>query len=193
MYKVISVLMLSMLFSGCTSMGRLSKESAVDLEKDSVFIIGIKPDNFRISVFPGSIKDGRFDQSLLRPAAVFAAAENGFVIGKAPVGDTLAITNIRVVNGKDSLFGADYQPCRNAKTMTFDIPKGKVLYLGDVYYEFVGNELLAKYGQDIDSANKFIDENYPNLSGKVTPWKYELLPTTATCVLYITPYIPSNN
>ena len=178
MGKTIFVLVLSLICISCTSVGRLSKEATLNSDQESIFLIGVSPENYRISVFPGSLKDGRFDQSLLRPAAVFSAAENGFVIGKASVGDTLAITYIRVVNGKDSLFGVDFEPCRDAKTMIFEIPRGKVLYLGNVDYEIVGNELVAKYSQDIDSAKKFIDENYPNLSGKVTPWKYELLPTT---------------
>lgn len=191
MSKTIFVMVFFILCNGCTSVGRLSKETSINLDKESVFLIGLAPENFRISVFSGNVKDGRFDQTQFKVAAVFAAAEDGFIIGKASVGEKLAITNIRIVNAKSSLFGVDYEPCKDAKTMTFDIPRGKVLYLGNVEYEFVGNELMAKYSQDLESAKKYIDENYPKLRGQLVPWKYELLPTTATCIFTIN--VPTYN
>ena len=181
---------LSLLMSACTSLGRLSTDATLESNQESIFILGVAPENYRIFVFPGSIEDGRFRQNPFRPAAVYGAAENGFVVGKASAGDTVAITNVRVVKDKDSILGADFQPCRDAKTMTFSIPGGKELYLGHVEYEFVGEKLMIKYGQDVNSAKKYLDENYPKLRGRLESWEYQLLPTTKSCISSIPVYLP---
>lgn len=189
MKKVIFLLSMTLLLSACTSMGRLAKDARLDSDKESVFVIGVAPENYRISVFPGSIKDGRFHQNQIRSAAVFGAPENGFVVGKASVGDTLAVTNIRVVKDKSDVLGADFTACNDAKTMVFNIPGGKVLYLGNVEYKFGNKQLTVKYRQDLDSAKKFINENYPNLRGRLQSWDYQLLQTNASCTNTI--YVPA--
>jgi hypothetical protein len=176
------------LVGACTSMGRLDKEAGLESDRESVFILGVAPENYRISAFPGSVKDGRFHQNPLRPAAVFGAPEDGYVVGKAAAGDTLAITFIRRVKDKDSILGADFAPCAENKTMTFAIPGGKVLYLGNIEYEFAGKALNVRYSQDVAAAKKYVDEHYPRLRGRLEPWKYDLLPTDAPCTRTI--YVP---
>lgn len=169
--------------SACTSIGRLDKDAILESDKESIFVIGVAPENYRISAFPGRIKDGRFHQNQFRPAAVFGAAEDGFVVGKATNGDTLAITNIRVAEDKGSILGLDFVPCNDNKTMTFSIPGGKVLYLGHVEYQFKGEKLMVRYTQNLELAKKYIDQNFPNLRGRLQSWEYQLLPTSASCTI----------
>lgn len=190
MKKTIIILSaLAMLLSACVSLGRLDKNATLSSGQKSVFVLGVAPENFRLSIFPGSIDDGRFRQSPWRPAAIYGAAKNGYLVGEASAGETLAITLVQVVKDKDSIFGQHFVPCRNGKTMAFRIPRGRVIYLGDVQYEVAGGHLGMKYSQDIDAARKYIREYYPRLRGRLEPWKYRLLPTNAACQMSI--YIPT--
>lgn len=181
----------AMLLGACTSLGVVDKTAALDATQHSIFVLGVAPDNYKISVFPGSVRNGVFRQNPWLPATVYGSGEDGYLVGEASAGDTLAITMIRVLKDKNSIFGTTFfVPCNGKKTMTFSIPGGKVLYLGNVSYEFAGTFLKVKYSQDIDSARKYMDKNYPNLRGRLESWKYQLLPTTASCAVGIPIYIP---
>lgn len=186
-----------MLLGGCTSMGVLDKSAALESDRHSIIVLGVAPENYRVSVFPGRVANGVFRQNPWLPATVYGAGDDGYLVGEASAGDTLAITVVRVVKDRNAFFrGTNFIPCHGARTMTFSIPGGKVLYLGNVHYQFVGDRLQVKYSQDIDSARRYMDERYPNLRGRLEAWKYQLLPTTAFCgqgggTIYIPIYIPA--
>lgn len=182
----ILIILLMLATSACTSIGRLEKDASLNSQNESVIVLGVSPANYRVSIFPGTREAGVFYQNILRPAVVYGAAEDGFIVTKAAADETLAITNIRLVANKESVYGPDFAPCDGKMTMVFDVPAGKVLYLGSIEYEFAGKSLLIKYGQDIDTARKYVDANYPKLSGRLEPWPFEILPTTLKCNTTIT-------
>lgn len=176
----------TLILSACTSVGRLEKGASLNTADESIIVLGVAPSNYRISLFPGERKDGVFHQNIFRPAVVYSAAEDGFIITKAKAGDTLAITNIRLVENKESIYGPDFGPCDGKKTMVFDVPAGKVLYLGSIEYEHAGKNLLIKYGHDVDAARTYFDKHYPLMLGRIEPWLFDLLPTTLKCTSTIT-------
>ena len=167
--------------SSCTSFRTLDENTSLKSNTESVFILGVKPENYRLFIFPGSVKNQVFHQNTFRPASVYGSAQDGYLVGKAQAGDTLAITMIRVVKDKNAVLGADFVACSQVKTMTFTIPEGKVIYLGDVDYKFEDKYLEVRYSKDLGSATRFIRKNYPKLQETVEPWSYELLPTNASC------------
>ena len=169
------------LLEACTSMGQLNESAKAPSQSESVFIIGVAPENYRISVFPGSVSNGIFWQSTIRSAAVYGAGKNGYVVGRASAGDVLAITNVRVVKGESSIWGADFAPCRERPTMVFKIPAGKVLYLGSVDYGFEGSMLHISYGNDLTAAQSYVQRTFPALTQPVESLAYELLPTSDGC------------
>lgn len=187
MKQFIVLLSVAMFLSGCTSVGRVKPDEDINPE-ESVYILGVAPDNYRISIFPGEVRDGKYHQNIYRVASVYGAAEDGYVIGKAASKETVAIGYIRVVKDKDSLLGTDFKPCKGAQTMVFEIPAGKVLYLGDVKYRIDGDKLFVDYSKDFEAAKKYIDSRYPKLRGRLEPWKYELMQTTIPCTTQI--YVP---
>lgn len=182
------ILCCTFLTSACSSLGQLDASTSGPAEDESIFVIGVAPENYRIFVFPGSVKDGRFSQSLIRPATVYGSARQGFVVGKAQAGDVLAITQIRAVSDSSSILGADFKPCGDAKTMVFEAPKSKLLYLGSIEYKFEGNYLIAQYRDEIERAQRHIESNFPHLKGKLEPLEYKLLPSSGACEGTI--YIP---
>ncbi|WP_157768712.1 hypothetical protein [Paracidovorax avenae] len=185
--KILSLFCLSMI-SACSSLGQLDESSAAPSESESVFIMGVSPENYRVSIFPGSIDDGRFSQNLIRPAAFYGAAKQGFIVGKANAGDVLGITNVRVVSDGSSLLGADFKPCDGTKTMVYEVPRGKIVYFGSVDYKFEGKKLLVQYKNEIAAAQVHIRRNFPLLKGAVEPAEIKFLPSSAHCNSTI--YIP---
>lgn len=183
------------LLGGCTSMGRLDADTKAPSNRESVFVFGVTPDNHRIYVFPGHVEKGMFFQNQFRPAAVFGAAKNGYVVGKAAAGDVLAITSVRVVREATDTLGEDFTPCGAAKTIVFEAPRGGVIYLGNLEYQFAGTELTVRYGQDFQAARNYIDANYPALKGQLLQATFQLLPVATGCsavggTIYIPVYLP---
>ncbi len=182
------LLLLSNSFIGCTSVGVVDHDASVSGD-ESVFVIGVSPENYRIMVFPGHInKNFVFERSNWRLAALYAGPNEGFVVGKAAAGDTLAITNIRVVKDRDSVLGADFAMC-DSRTMVFQVPAGKVIYLGDVHFDDRGRRLGLTFGDNFPAAKEYVAHKYPKLRDRLEPWKYDLLSTDVSCVQTV--YIPT--
>jgi hypothetical protein len=178
--------------AGCTSMGRLDNKVVAAGNKESIFVMGLAPDNYRVSIFPGDEKKGRFNQNLWQHAVVYSGADHGYVVFKAGAGSTQAITNVRVVNSERSLLGMDFTPCRDAKTLVFKVPAGKVIYLGNIEYLFGGEDLTVHYWNDLEGARRYLSGTHPTLATRLEQGSYQLLPTDAQCstTLYIPVYIP---
>ncbi|WP_343722975.1 hypothetical protein [Herbaspirillum seropedicae] len=179
---------------GCTSLGQLEKTAHPPLDNESYFVIGVTPANHRVSLFPGEIENGVFHQSRIYPAALYGAAKDGFVVGKAPAGRVLAITNVRVVADENAVLGRDFSPCESAQTFVFRVPKGKVIYIGSADYAFQSNKLQVRYRNDLAAATRYIDANYPELRGLAEYQEPQLMPTDKSCspgTIYIPVYIRS--
>lgn len=192
--RVFLALFIVIFLPACTSLGILDKNANFPTKNESIFILGISPSLYRISVFPGELVENKFKQNSFSPAAVHGIPENGFLIGKAAEGEVLAIMNIGALNTKDDvLFVPQFRPCEGARAMTFTVPGGKVIYVGNVEYQRDGSRLRPIYSQDLESATKYIDANYPNLRGKVELWKYELIPALGSCTqtVHVPIYLPS--
>ena len=182
MKPVLAIIMSFAALPGCTSLGRLDAKTNPPAENESIFVVGVTPSNHRISAFPGVVENGVFHQNKLSPAALYGAAKDGFIVGKASAGDVLALTNVRLVSDDSALLlGRNFAPCETAKTFVFKIPEGKVIYIGSADYQFKDSRLEVRYRNDLQSAAKYIDENYPSLKGMVEYQEPQLLPTTTNC------------
>ena len=189
--KKLTLMFLWISLSACVPKGVVEKTATLNSNDESIFIIGVAPENFHILVFSGEIINGVFVVNRWRNARLWGAADKGFMVGKASAGETLAITKVHATE-KGALMGNVFKACNGAKTMTFQVPGGKAIYLGHVAYEFAGNTLRVDYHKDLASAQKYMDDNYPGFQGKVEQWEYDLNPTTEPCLttLYIPIYLP---
>lgn len=186
-------LALLLALGGCTSVGLLEKDVVAPTEKESVFIFGLDPEDIRLSLMHGSIDKNGFSPSQLSPIFTLKGiAKNGYVVGKANAGDIVGIIRMEVVKGESDLYGKGYVPCRGNKTLTFEVPAGKVIYIADLHYFKNGTRLGVNYRHHFDSAMRYIDENYPNLKGKVEVWPYQLTDSNMSCssTVYIPIVIP---
>ena len=181
---------------GCTSMGRLDTKSQAPDKNQSIFVVGVSPENHRIGIFGGTEKDGAFKQNWL-PAVFYGGAQGGYIVGKSSGGKTLAITAVQVTASEKSLIGTDFTACDGAETVVFQAPPGKVIYLGSVDYRVSGDKLEIRYWNDLEGARRYLSGAYPGLADRVEQGSYELLPTDLTCAqnttIYVPVYIPSSH
>ena len=179
----LAVVLLPVIFflASCASLEQLDTNVGAPTEKESVFVMGVAPENYRISIFPGSVEDGRFYQNPLRPAAIYAAANNGYIVGKAAAGEVLGLSNVRIVKSSESLLGLDYKACGDNRTITFTVPKGKVIYLGSIYYLYKKETLDVSYLDEFEDAKTYIDKNFPALREKLEPFPVEWATQLKTC------------
>lgn len=181
---IAAALVVSLALGGCKSYGVI--DTAAPAPKDeTVFILGVKPSNYRVKVFPGTLKDGSFRESGLQMAAYYGAPRDGYVVGKAKPGDTLAITLVREVARQEDVLGRDFVPCAGLQTMVFKVPQTGIFYLGDVAYAPDGDKLKIRYSDDMGAARSYIQSHHPALGpiqGKIA---YELLPTQIACTTEI--------
>jgi hypothetical protein len=194
-FRYLLIFALPTLLVGCTSMGKLDSKARVASNKESYFVFGVGPEDHRVFVFPGEMVGGRFFQNTWSPAAYYGSAENGFVVGKAAANSVLAVSSVRIVKGKNSILGSDFSACDDAKTLVFDAPAGKVVYLGNLNYEFESEKSLrVTYKDDIEGARAFLTSHHPLLAEGLEPGRFGFLPTATPCTstsIYVTTYVPS--
>jgi hypothetical protein len=178
----------AILAAGCTSVGRLSSDTGFDPSRDSIVVFGLQPENYRINLFAGSIRNDRWSQSMLYPASFLGVADRGYVIAKVHSDTPMGIANLRIVASEKDVYGQDYTPCKEAKTLVFTVPKGKVVYLSDFRYRHVGAGVELVNAPDFERARRHVDEKFPALQGRLVQGEFRLMPTTIPCS--ITLYVP---
>lgn len=159
---------------------------------DSYYVFGLKPANYKIQIYPGSLgADGRFKLNQLLSATFNSMADQGYAVGKAKAGSVLAITRV-YVKESDGLPDAAFIPCGNADTIVFTAGDGQVAYLGDVEYRFNGGNLEIGRKSDIEGARKYLEANYPKLAPLLQQGQPRLTKTNLPCssTIYVPVYLP---
>jgi len=186
--RIILLLILFIGLSGCGPMSiapNLDNATSLNSEEESVFVIGSPNDNYWILIHPGNMDEKGFEQNSFRNAVLAGFPKNGYWVGKAKAGETVAITRIKPMQDKESglefSYGSNYGTCEGNKTVVFNVPKGKVIYLTDIRFENKGDHIEPKYTQDYNAAKKHINNNYSNLKDRLEVWDYQLIPMNRSC------------
>ncbi|MEA3194887.1 MAG: hypothetical protein QOD26_3220 [Betaproteobacteria bacterium] len=173
---------LIVLLAGCTSVGTVDKDVAPPKGDEVLYVMGVSPENHRIQIMDGDVEYGLFKPNkLAMRARLYSAPTDGYVVWKGTQSEALAVSMVRVVKEKDDILGLDFRACGEQRTMVFRAPAGKVVYVGDVAYQFRGKSLSVRYNNDLKAAQAFVERNYPQLKAHVTQGKFELLPTSNPC------------
>ena len=69
-------------------------------------------------------------------------------MGKGSAKNALAITNIRLVRNEKSTLGADFAPCGDGTTVVFNLPGGRVVYLGHLSHSIAEGGVRVSYKQE---------------------------------------------
>lgn len=176
--RFLCVALIALACAGCTSVGRIDATAAAPSGNQTYFVFGVTPDNVRISIYPGDIENNRFAMNNWLPAAFYGAAEHGYIVGGAHEGETLAITVLQVVASQTSIGGSPYAPCGDSRTIVFKVPAGKVVYITDVNYRWMGDGLVPSFGTNLEAARTFLKEHYPLLADRLEQGTFEFMATT---------------
>jgi len=177
-FKLLAALTLVAL-AACTSFnfGRINPGDPID-RNETVVVLGVGSNQDLVSIFAGTIRDGRFQQGL-SAAQISGAAIDGYIVAKASPGQVLAIT---VVHRKDgSALGSRFHPCGGNRVLTFEVPSARVIYVGDVRYTPARGWMTQEVFQNHRAAASYIDRAYPALRGRVEAWPTRMLPVSTSC------------
>lgn len=170
--------LISILALSCASVGRLDLDVAPPTQSEFIFVIGIDSPNLKINVFPGKMVGGKFQKSIIRPAAISATPTQGYIVGRSKGDDLLAITEIAFVKDCHTIIGDQYMPMDDTKTIVFKASPGRVIYLGNINFGPEGSNPKFTYTSNFDGAKNYIDKNYTNLKGRLEFEKPDFLATT---------------
>lgn len=168
---------------GCTSLGVVDKDVGLLSAEETLYVLGVSPDNHRVQISTGEVINGFFelDQWAMMPRA-HGSPTGGYLIWKGLASDTAAITSVRYISRNPNIAAADFVPCGAGKTMVFRAGQsGSVVYLGDVNYELKGSRLHTEYGAEFARAREHVERRFPQFKDKVVQGAYEVLPTSRSC------------
>jgi hypothetical protein len=190
MQRILSLFMLAATLCACGA-PLAKKDAAAPPLGGSYYVFGLKPADYKVQIFPGSLgADGRFKVNPLLNATFNSVAEQGYAVGKARAGSVLAIT--RVYLKSDALRDPAFVPCGDAQTLVFTAGDQQVAYLGDIEYRFNGDNLEVRRTSDVASARKYLEANYPKLAPLLQVTEPRLAQTNASCSsrIYVPVYLP---
>jgi hypothetical protein len=193
MWRILVHAVLWLSLAGCSSPLPLPTNTGLPSEAETFFVLGVTPPNYRVVVRAGTVTDRGFNIADFQPVKANSAPTNGYVVWKGEKGESMAITHIIRQDAHGKSVGRPFVPCDKHKTMVFESPGGKVIYLGHVKYQVDGDRLMVVYEKDFEAAKSYIDKAYPSLREQVTDGRYALLPTTEPCsyTLFVPIYVPA--
>ncbi len=168
--------------AGCAA-PPLPSTAAPPSADDAYYVIALKPNTINLDIFEGTVKDGVFSTGFKWVDHWYSSDDNGFLVVKARGGATYGVVMIALTFSRGSIFGQSYTP--NARTMVFDVPAGKVVYITDVGFSpstdrgrYPGPGLVPSYRQNFAAAQAYMREHYPLLAGKLEQGSFRFVPGT---------------
>lgn len=144
--------------------------------EESIIVVGASNEQYKYNFLPVSVKDGMAYGVYFSPGIQLAGwPREGYIVGRVNGGQTLAMHAIVGPNGKDGKIRTMVF-CTGSRKMVFEVPKGKVIYIGDIHVRTQPSGFGAAYGSDYAAARRHIDGNYFHLAGRLEPWTFETLP-----------------
>jgi hypothetical protein len=94
MRKVLPICFLSAALCACGA-PVVKNNSSSPARVESYCVFGLKPANYKVQIYPGSLSaDGTFKLNRLLSATFNSVADQGYAVGKAKAGSVLAITRV---------------------------------------------------------------------------------------------------
>lgn len=178
--KLLTALSLISLLGACAT-GEVTPGNANLAPGETFFVLGVRPENIQVHIYPGKVQGGFFYLNEMRSAVVGGTAPDGYIVGKAKAGDVLAITEIVVLKNANNVFGKNLSPCGLAKTIVFQVPADKVIYLTDVGFRPTGDGMSPDFREDLPGARAYLESHYSPFAARLESHVYQLLPTAQPC------------
>lgn len=171
------LIVITTLLSGCATLSTLDTSATIDPSGDeSVVVMGVRPE-YMIALQGGPLTNSEFHpRTVITAHFLIAPPKDNYLVAKIktpPPGEAIGIVGVTASN---SLWfnPPQYKPC-NSFSPVFTVPRGKVIYIGDVYYTKNGSKMNLQTSQDFVSAREFFDKNYPNMKGMLSEAPFDMV------------------
>lgn len=174
------------LLSGCT-FSQVDKQYTLK-EKDTIYVIGINSqdeipsERFEFVLWSADNHGDAYTiENAWKRASYADAPKDGYIVGHTSNEDYIGFQSLYLYSENKKHLVFQQRFCRGIKAPVFKVPLGKVVYVGDLNLKF--EEGIMKYSltSDIEKANQFVNQNYPNLKNKLESTEVELLYPTQSC------------
>jgi hypothetical protein len=173
-----SLLVVSVLLSACVNSANLAPNPPVSIApNETIVILGVVP-SYQVSFKLGRSEGVRWNQNYYSISATSNFPENGYIVVKVPSLSSAETYGLAQIQPR-GFGGQRFIPCPGNNVLTFDAPAGKVIYIGDVYYDMdllTGKTLSYKYSSMPDKAKQFLAANHPDLATKMETFEINELP-----------------
>jgi hypothetical protein len=163
-------LLVLILLSGCVFPGNLPTTQKAPNHDLGIVVFGF-PENMDIYAQSGSLNaKGEWIPDAVRSGGIIGPPGAKYFVRSMP--PTTAKTRQGILYF--SLSGRDVFATGCGDSMTiFEVPPGKVVYLGDINLVRVTNGFVPKFPYNFEAAQRFVDANYPALKGLLVPAKFD--------------------
>lgn len=163
----------ALLCAGCSA-PMPDASAAVQAPDDAYFVLGVQPHNMMLQIDQAEIRDGQLVRFFdVLPLHEYGQAEGDFIVVKVKGGSTLALHSASMMAGH-TIFGLYFRPTIN--TWAFQVPAGKVVYIGSVaFVSDAARGLKPVFSDDLDGARDYVAMHYPALAGKVEQGGYQMV------------------
>lgn len=144
---------------------------------DAYYVIGVAPKDVRLSIVGGTIRDGALHLPFIQLGAPsYMSDDGGYIVVKAEGGTSYGIVSAGLMFGSQSVLGEFYQP--TGRTLVFNVPAGKVIYVTNLSYSRTGGGVLGMtQAPNINDARAFMRQHYPQLADRLEQGQFGFLPT----------------
>jgi hypothetical protein len=170
-------LLLALLLAACATANHepVLLDATAPGPEESIIVIGASNSQYKYNFLPVSVKDGMAYGVYFSPGIQLSGwPREGYIVGRVNGGQTLAMHAV-IGPSKDGKIRSMIF-CIGSRKMVFEVPKGKVIYIGDIHVREQASGFGAAYGSDYAAARRHIDGNYYHLAGRLEPWTFETLP-----------------
>jgi hypothetical protein len=160
-----------LLLASCISFSGLDpKSNYAEIGRDSIIVLGVSP-RYRVHIFEGERVGEKWNRDEVM-VKLNVYPENGYIVAK------LSPRSGRLNYGiggilPEGIGGQLFHPCQGRRTMTFDAPEGKVVYVGDV--TFVHSDKAVRYeaSSNFAAAREHLRSHYPVLADRLIDQGFE--------------------
>lgn len=142
-----------------------------DPKRHGLFVLKVSPAGKQTILFNGKAGPDGFRFSGFTPARYTGFPAEGYLIGRAKAGETVALHNV----------GAAYA-CAGNETVAFRVDAGQVLYLGDVDLQTADGQLVIRaIARDSEGAKAYLASAAPELVPLLQDAQPQRLKVTRKC------------
>jgi len=159
--------------SGCVSFTGLdSGSNYADVGDDAIIVMGVSQP-YRVHVFRGE----RFEDKWLRDQIIVKLnvyPQDGYIVARLPARSGKENYGIGGILPDGIGFTSTlFIPCQGRKTLTFDAPAGKVIYVGDINLEKTAAGIRYAGVSNFEAAQAHLKAHFPLIADKLVQGKFE--------------------